>query len=181
MRIGIDIDGVIADTLPLLVAELNNFFNRNIRPRDVTSYNILDVYDIEAGKLEEFASSRKNILTEAPEPVPGAVPCLNRLKEHACLFLVSARNPELRTLTEKWLQKHGVPRDELILLGSHDKVDTCVRLGLDVLVEDSRKNALQVSARGIRVLLLDAPYNRGALPPLVKRCLSWDEICAHLY
>ena len=30
MRIGVDIDGVLANSLPLWVAELNKFFNKNM-------------------------------------------------------------------------------------------------------------------------------------------------------
>lgn len=180
MRIGIDIDGVIADTFPLLVNELNAFFSRDIQPRNVTSYDIVKVYNIDARQLEEFTSARKEFLVEAPEPVPGAVECLSGLKNRSQIFLISARRAELRARTEEWLKKHNLAWDQLILLGSHDKADTCVKLRLDVLVEDSRQNALQVSSRGINVLLLDAPYNQGNLPTLVRRCHSWDEICMRL-
>jgi len=76
MRIGIDIDGVVADTFHLLVNELNTFFSRDIQPRNVTSYDLCEVYGINAEQLENFSTASKNKLTEAPQPVPGALECL---------------------------------------------------------------------------------------------------------
>jgi len=181
MRIGIDIDGVVADTFHLLVNELNIFFSRDIQPRNVTSYDLREVYGIDAKQLEKFATASKIKLTDAPEPVPGALKCIDRLKNNDKVFFISARPQSLYTRTEAWLKKHKLDWDLLILLGRHDKADTCVKLQLDVLVEDNLQNALQVSDRDITVLLLDAPYNQGPLPSLVQRCRTWEEICTHIH
>jgi len=63
-----------------------------------------------------------------------------------------------------------------LLLGSHEKKEFCLEKDLKVLIEDTLEIGIKVSAAGIPVLLMDAPYNRGALPQLVYRKHSWEEI-----
>jgi len=43
-------------------------------------------------------------------------------------------------------------------------------------VEDTLEVARELSAAGIPVILMDAPYNRGNLPELICRKHSWFEI-----
>ncbi len=175
MRIGIDIDGVIADTLPLLVDELNAYFKTNIQYEKVTSYDICKVYNIDRQQLQSFIKKKEKILIEKPQPIEGAIEHIKMLKHISDLFIISARVGKFYRQTVSWLKKYGIDWDGLVLLGSHDKAETCVRMQLNVFIEDSLYNAQQISARGIPVLLLDAPYNRGSLPSLVYRTCSWRE------
>lgn len=180
MRIGVDIDGVIANTFPLLVNELNTFFQKKLSYNDVANYNISKVFNLKNKQLYDFIEKKGNLLVEASQPMPGAVDCLNNCKHNFYLALVSARMEKFRIQTEEWLQRYHIPWDKLVLLGSHDKADTCIDLKLDIFIEDSLQNAIQISARGIPVILFDAPYNKGDLPNLVQRFCSWTEICKHL-
>ncbi len=176
MRIGIDIDGVIANTFPLLVQELNEHFNKNLTYDDIVSYDIARIYNIKKEQLSEFVQLNKHLLQDNPLPVPLAMECINNLRDRAFVALISARFEQSRDSTQNWLQRHGIHWDELILLGSHDKADTCVKLELNFFIEDNLNNALQVSSCGIPVLLFDAPYNRAPLPDLVQRVHSWSQI-----
>ncbi len=177
MRIGIDIDGVIANTFPLVVQELNKFFNKNLSYDDIVSYDIAKVYNIKKEQLIEFVQLKEQTLVDSSLPVPLAVECINNLHNKAFVALISARTEKSRDHTKNWLQRHGIYWDKLILLGNPDKADTCVKLELDFFIEDNLNNALQVSARGISVLLFDAPYNRAPLPDPVQRVHSWPQIC----
>lgn len=177
MNIGIDIDGVIANTLPLLVDELNAFFNKNIKYKDVNNYDIGKVYNLDNIQIENFIKAKGSLLVTDPKPMPGALECLKTLNNQLCFILISARNKKFRTETVHWLKRNNFDWDNLILLGSHDKADTCIEFKIKVLIEDSLKNALQVSVRGIPVILLDAPYNQGPVNDLVQRVYSWPEIC----
>jgi uncharacterized HAD superfamily protein len=176
MNIGVDIDGVIADTFPLLVRELNAYFGASFSFPDIFDYNIFKVYGLSEQEVLSFLGERERVLVEEPPVKEGAVPYLRRLSKRHAIYLVSARYERYRSETEKWLLRHGVPYRDLVLLGTPDKREACARLTVDLFVEDSLKNAGQLSSCGIPVLLLDAPYNRGELPPLVRRCFSWEEI-----
>lgn len=176
MRLGVDIDGVIADTFPLLVRELNEYFQVDLALRDIKDYNIFKVYGLNEAEMLRFLGDKEEAIMEGPTVKDGAVECLSVLSRKHTIYLVSARYEKYRPQTEKWLRKHDVPYHVLVLLGSHDKREVCSRMAVDVFIEDSLKNAHQLSTCGIPVLLFDAPYNQGELPPLVRRCYSWGEI-----
>ena len=176
MKIGVDIDGVLANSLPLWVAELNKFFNKNKRVEEIHLYDIYNTYEITPGELNLFLERRGRYLMNAPAPVTGASYYLGRIKQHHEICIITARDKKYSRETQGWLKKHGLPYDELLLLGSHDKKESCLERNLKVLVEDTLEIGVEVSAAGIPVLLMDAPYNQGALPKLVYRKNSWDEI-----
>ncbi|NLI11244.1 5' nucleotidase, NT5C type [Pelotomaculum propionicicum] len=176
MKIGVDIDGVLANSLPLWVAELNNYFNVNKQLNEMHLYNVLKTYEISQSELKLFLKHRGQYLMKSAEPVAGASHYLSRIKQQHEIYIITARDKRYQEETQEWLKKHNLPYDELILLGSHDKKEPCLERNLRVLVEDTLEIGVQVSAAGIPVLLLDAPYNQGTLPELVFRKHTWDEI-----
>ena len=176
MNIGVDIDGVIANTLPLLVKELNNFFGEEFKSEEIYNYDIGKVYNKNQKELASFIKTREDILATEPEPVPGAIEYVNKLKANSRLFIISARTEKLQHQTEEWLLRYGFQWDELILLGSHEKAETCHKLKINYFIEDSLYNAQQISSIGVHVFLMDAPYNQGRLPRLVCRCHTWQEV-----
>lgn len=176
MRIGVDIDGVLADSLPLWISELNRYFNKNKRVKEIHLYDICQTYEITEQDLGEFLKRRGRYLMSRPSPVQGASHYLNVIKNSHEIYIVTARSERYRQETREWLKNHSLPYDELLLLGSHDKIRPCLESNLKLLVEDTLEIGAQVSAAGVPVLLLDAPYNQGALPELVYRKQSWQEI-----
>jgi len=176
MRVGVDIDGVLADSLPLWVQELNRFFNKNKRVEEVHLYDIIHTFDITPGELKIFIEQKGRFLMSAPCPMKGAAYYLSMIKRYHDIYIVTARKEAYRQETEAWLQQHGMYYDELLLIGSYKKDETCLKNGLNVMVEDTLEVGLEVSAAGIPVILLDAPYNRGNLPELIYRRHSWFEI-----
>lgn len=180
MRIGVDIDGVLADSLPVWVNELNSFFNKNKRVEDIHLYDICETYKITEEALYKFLEHKGNYLMSAPPPVTDASYYLNRIKQNHEVFIVTARDNIYGQETIHWLKKHSFPYDKLFLLGSHEKKEVCLENGLRVLVEDTLEISLEVSAAGVPVLLMDAPYNQGKLPGLIYRKRSWAEIYSAL-
>jgi uncharacterized HAD superfamily protein len=176
MKIGVDIDGVLANSLPLWVTELNKFFNKNKRLEDIHLYEIHKTYEITAADFEIFLERKGSLLMSKPVPVTGSSYYLGRLKQQHEICIISARDKKYFQETHSWLEKNGLPYDELLLLGSHEKKEFCLEKNLKVLVEDTLEIGIKVSAAGIPVMLMDAPYNRGDLPELIYRKHSWEEI-----
>jgi len=176
VRIGVDIDGVLADSLPLWVSELNRFFKQNKRVEEIKLFDICRTYDITPGELNTFLDIRGKYLMSAPTPVAGAPHYLGRIKQNHDIYIVTAREGRYEPETREWLERHGFIFDELVLLGSHDKREACLERNLNVLVEDTLEIGIEVSSAGVPVLLMDAPYNQGELPGLVYRKRAWEEI-----
>ncbi|MDF9406912.1 MAG: 5' nucleotidase, deoxy (Pyrimidine), cytosolic type C protein (NT5C) [Pelotomaculum sp. PtaB.Bin013] len=176
MRVGVDIDGVLADSLPLWVRELNRYFNKNKQVEEIHLYNIIQTFEITATELKAFIEQKGRFLMSAACPVKGAAHYLSMIKKYHHICIVTARREAYKQETQAWLRRHGMLYDELVLLGSYKKDETCLEKGLDVMVEDTLEVGLELSAAGIPVILMDAPYNRGNLPGLIYRKHSWFEI-----
>ena len=54
MKIGVDIDGVLANSLPLWVTELNKFFNKNKQLEEIHLYEIHKTYGVTFNELKLF-------------------------------------------------------------------------------------------------------------------------------
>lgn len=176
MKVGIDIDGVLANSFPLWVQELNQYFNSNKVLEEVNLLSIIKTYDITPGELEVFLGQRGRFLMSAPSPFEGAAYYLTRIKRCHDIFIITARHKKYVQETKSWLQQHGILYDDLILLGSYEKKEACIANGLDVMIEDTLEIGIELCAAGIPVILMDAPYNQGHLPELICRRRSWSEI-----
>ncbi|MCL6639056.1 MAG: hypothetical protein K6T80_05155 [Firmicutes bacterium] len=176
MRLGVDIDGVLADSLALWVKELNQFFKKSKRVEEIQLYDICETYEITFKQLEDFMRARGSQIMSNVPVMRGASYYLSRIKQYHDIYIVTARDGKYERETRDWLKRHGIPYDDLCLLGSHQKQSACLDLRLGAMVEDTLEIGLKVSAAGVPVLLYDAPYNRGDLPPLVVRHSSWEEV-----
>lgn len=175
-RIGIDIDGVIADSQPVIMANLNQHFDKNYALQDYVNFKPRKMFGINRRQLENFIMSKELVIIKEAVPYPGAVETLRELSESCLIHLVSARSPQYTGQTLAWLEAYKIPYSQLRLLGQHDKRSACQDLFVDLFIEDNRKNAIQVSSCDIPVLLMNATYNRGRLPDLVTRVFGWEDI-----
>ncbi|MFZ5634881.1 MAG: 5' nucleotidase, NT5C type [Bacillota bacterium] len=178
-RIGIDIDGVIADSQAVIIRKLNQHFGKSYTLADFVNFRPRKMFGINRKQLDDFIMARELEIIMETDPLPGAVETLRELNGRS-IYLISARSPAYHSQTLEWLRKFDVPYDGIRLLGQHDKRRSCLDLGVDIFIEDNKKNAIQVSSCGIPVLLMNATYNRGRLPEMVTRVFNWDQIREHI-
>ncbi|MFZ5646491.1 MAG: 5' nucleotidase, NT5C type [Bacillota bacterium] len=175
-RIGVDIDGVIADSQPVIINKLNQHFGSNYTLKDFVNFDPVKMFGMDRRDLDLFIMQKEQEIIEEAVPVPGAVDTLKDLSAGNKIIIVSARTPVYLDYTLAWLDRYNIPRDKLILLGQHDKRQSCLDLCVDIFIEDNKKNAEQISSCGIPVLLMDATYNQGKLPDNITRVYNWNEI-----
>jgi hypothetical protein len=175
MNICIDIDGTVTDATYWL-KHANAHFNRALTPADVTEYNIDKVLGIDQAAYDAFYAQYGEAMHRESDIRPEASAVINRLYENHRIHFVTARSESMRPVSLEWLKRHRIPLDTISLLGSHDKVRQARELNCDLFIEDRYENAIQLSLAGFKVLLVDCPYNRGALPRSVQRISSWSEV-----
>lgn len=174
MRIGLDLDGVIVDSVPNWIRILNTQFGSNYGPDELP-----DTHG--TPEMAAFCDDHLIELLMPNRPMAGAAEALHRLRREGHeLVVITARSQCVRRLTEAWLEYYGFQVDELHFLEGADKAVTARAAGINLLVEDTPKNALAVAAAGVPVLLFGAPYNRDVRHPLISRCEDWDEVLAEV-
>lgn len=176
MRVGVDIDGVLADSPPLWIEEANIFFNKNVQLENILLLDFSALYGATEEEVSNFMKTKGRELMLRPPLVEGAGLYLQKIKQDHDIYIVTARDPCYEKETRWWLKKNGLLFDDLLLLGSHAKQETCLECKLDVMIEDTLEVSLEISSAGVPVILLDAPYNRSPLPKLIVRMHSWAEI-----
>jgi uncharacterized HAD superfamily protein len=106
----------------------------------------------------------------AAEPYPEAVETV-RAWHNAGHFIhiTSHRRAEAHEATAEWLERIGLPYDELYC--SDDKITRCREIGIELLIDDSPVNLVKAADAGIATATLTHPWNRDV-------CEEEDVVCA---
>lgn len=176
LQIGLDIDGVVADSFTVFRQELNKHYGKDIVSID--HYDMTKVYDVPWDNLSRFFDDHMEYLFSASKPMAGAVQSVHALLQagHAITYITARKSGEEERVTLKWFETQGIPVQRAVFTGSTSKTHAIKKFGIELFVEDFLTNALEIVEMGIPVLLLDAPYNQGKLPHGVVRCCNWHEI-----
>lgn len=186
MRIGIDIDEIIAASLDAMLDYHNGTYGTSLKQSDIFSHKLWEVW----GGSEEEARQKWHAFYETDHfagvsPIAGAFSALMVLKENGHeLFAITARPHHIAQKTIDWLDIHfpSVFSDIRFantygLDGSkHKKSDLCAELGIGTLVEDDPRHAIDCASNGINVILFDYPWNQGFSADHVFRVFSWDDV-----
>lgn len=173
MRIGIDIDGVVADSYPVWLQELNRHYGKNITVLE--DYEMHLVFDVPYDDMNNFFVENVEYLLSMPKPVRGAKESIDTLiREGHDIIYVTARRPEEEEVTLRWLEKYNIHHETVLFSGFKSKVDLVREWGIQAFVEDHTLNAEGIACIGVPVFLLTTSYNKNkALPPNVTRCADW--------
>jgi uncharacterized HAD superfamily protein len=183
MKIGIDLDDVLADSLPHYLQAFSRRFGLTIGLADA-AWQISDRFpQIPRQEAHEFFTELIEAGFFSSRPLlPGAREAVERLAEDGHrLFIITGRAPRDEAITRSWLTRvRLLPRFDAVIhrarepVGRH-KSGTASELQLDLFIEDELAVATDVAKTAIQVLLYDHPWNQGVLPGNVRRVRSWTE------
>ncbi|MFO0743441.1 MAG: hypothetical protein U0469_00060 [Candidatus Paceibacterota bacterium] len=188
LKIGVDIDEILAPFNNNFIDFLNKKINTNYKVENFSSYNIEEETGHTKEEIHELLDEF-SISLNAKEMMPifGAVESIFDLQKNDCeLYAITARPVYIETETREWIEKHFSNHfKEIYHLGrSHkseikeiNKGDISKELDIKIFIEDSLKNAFEISSHNIPVILLDKPWNQEEnLPENIHRVKDWDEI-----
>ena len=157
LRIGLDVDGVLADYMAGVAAmgrSLGHAVERALH--GPTRYDL-----VEPGWFPDAASAGAAMsgllgkigdLALLDATAPDAVSRL-RSAGHR-VVVVTARDERIRDDTSIWLGRHGIDADEVVF--ERNKSST----GCDVYLDDAAHNVTELRDAGCLAVVYDAPYNR---------------------
>jgi uncharacterized protein len=155
-RIALDIDSTLHHYWDLLDSIARERFGVALPYTEQTEWGITRLERSDLIAAIEETHTDENIVNA--EPYPGAVEAVTRWHEAGhWIHVTSHRAVATRAATERWLERIGMPYDDLHC--SFDKVSRCVELGIDVLVDDSPVNLAAASAAGIVAATIVHPWN----------------------
>jgi FMN phosphatase YigB (HAD superfamily) len=155
-RIALDIDSTLHHYWDLLDEISQRRFGVALPYEQQHGWGIDQLEPDQLKVLIEETHSEHNILTA--EPYPDAVETVRAWHADGHWIHVTSHRAELtREATERWLDRIGMPYDDLHC--SYDKVTRCVELGIDVLVDDSPVNLENAREQGIVGATIVHPWN----------------------
>lgn len=177
--IGFDIDGVITDESHpndnIWHDALCKYLGRDLE-RVHQSYPFTKAYGLSIDVVESFMEEKMEELIREVKPMEGALYTLDFLdKKNFHIHLITARNAKYDRVTYEWLNEYSIPYTSLI----HDdnKAPLAVEKGIELFIEDSSSNTVELIAEGIPVILLNKYHNQDiADSNLIFRVDNWSEI-----
>jgi uncharacterized HAD superfamily protein len=123
------------------------------------------------------------------KPSEPSIEAIKELPRNNTLIVVTAREDAHIEITHAWLNLHLPDIFNSVIFTNHNHADAtkrrkksevCKEQNIDVFIDDSMSNVLDVSSVVKRVFLFDAPWNQGELPENAERVFGWDEIVEKL-
>ena len=180
MKIGLDFDNVIAQTVQEIFKYYNNRFGKNHKIEEVTKYEFWSAWGTSKEEainiVDEYHEEHK--IEELP-PLDDAVKSINSLAEGNSLFVITARPSRFKSKTEDWIMHHIKTKIKVMDAGDFhkdgraSKSEICKELQIPIILEDAPDTALDCADENIKVVLFDQPWNR-ALSGM--RYLEWYQI-----
>lgn len=183
MKIGIDLDDVLADSLPHYLRAFNRRFGLDIELAD-GAWRIADRFpQIPRQEADDFFTELiESGFFSSRSLIPHAKEAVETLADNGHdLYIITGRTPRDERITMDWLTRVGVRSYfEAVVHRTCDpverhKADVASGLALSLFIEDELTVALTVADTAIPVLLFDRPWNQGPLPDNVCRVESWPE------
>lgn len=185
MRIGIDIDGCIEDVARFMIDYGTKFCIENNIEYKIKDdeYDDAEFLGISLDEVEKFWN--KNLVYYITEyrVRDYASEVIKKLKVDNDIYIVTARNEyglpqetqgKMQELTKEWLRKNDIVYDKIIFT-QESKLPYVLDNKIDILIEDSPKNILEVSTK-VPVLCFDNLYNKAINGDNIKRVYSWYDI-----
>lgn len=167
MRIGLDIDNVIADFDKSILEE---FFilDKSKRNKGIINPNahhiVVGMFDWSDEEIHDFFCNNMQRIAEHLTPIKDAKKYMDKLLSDGNeLYLISHRSyPHYSKpfeLTKKWLMDNDIKYTKLILSLSTNKSKECIENKIDIFVDDVVSNCMQLEASGIKCFLMETQYN----------------------
>ncbi len=182
LRIGIDVDDVLAESLPAYLEAFRLRFGHTVELEQAT-WEIFRRYpEITATEMWGFFSELEATDFLGTRPLyPEAVSAVKRLAADGHrLFVVTGRLTQHHAHTRRLLERAELLDlfDALVHREHENAADYKTRivreLKLDLLIEDELHVALAAAGVPIPILLIDRPWNHADLPRGITRVHGWD-------
>ena len=174
-ELGLDIDDVVADFVPLFLQVLKEDTGIILSLEDITDFNVYNIIDLPKKQLSKVISKTVNNPIELDMKMKtGAKNVIEKLLDRGPVTFVTARkNGKLIT---QWIHNElGFSDIVVVAKGGHnDKAKALKRRGIKWFVDDRLETCYQVHEEGITPIVFTQPHNAG--DNSFMRVNNWQEI-----
>lgn len=181
MRIGIDIDNTITNTLPILKQYCKRYndevVKRNLKMNE-KGFATINLYDWTKKEESIFCEKYLEEVVLQATIKEGADKVIIKLKEEGnTIYIITARQKhhfkEPYEVTANFLKEKGIVYDEL-MIGITDKKQVCIDKQIDIMIDDEPQNISAISDI-IPVIVFEAMHNEECNGNNIIKVKTWNE------
>ena len=186
MKIGVDIDGVLADRHKWLLTHTKDFFaNRGFQIVDPTSYDVNVMFGVSQEQRKEYWEHHIFDYANQVDVNVGGSEVLSKLQKDGHEIIINTARwfterkdiigEQMREAVVDWLAKHRIPYDELVFSSYHakNKLEVAKTRKLDIHIDDAVFEIKQLATH-LPVAIYDQPHNKEIIPNTF-RVKDWHE------
>lgn len=179
LKIGLDFDGVIADSAPLKPLTAKRMFGIDIPSESFNRKYLVEAGYITTGQYDELqmAVFHDWDVGQHMEPVAGAIEYIQLLlREEYLVQVISNRSGKSVLVAKRWMAKHGIDLEIVGVGYGVSKSPAACNLGLDVFIDDDFEKLRLLQGIVPNLFLLHWERSREVvLNQVASRVFSWTE------
>ena len=184
MRIGLDIDNVIANfdkgILEWYIKEDKNKRNAGIinpNAKHITK----GMFDWSQEEVDEFFNQNMETIASELEVIPNAKEVIDKLMQdgHEIYLITHRVYPHYKKpykTTFNWLKNNNIKYTKLILSRDGDKTAECKKHKIDVMIDDRVRMCREMTEQGINCYVMLTKYTRLEKVSGMQYVKDWNEI-----
>ncbi|MGC8629071.1 MAG: hypothetical protein ACP5T4_02575 [Candidatus Micrarchaeia archaeon] len=170
MKIGIDLDDTIANSLKLVVKELRKNGSNISMPSE---YDLTEAWNLPKEQIVELFKEAWRNRDMMPLMSPNLPDIIRKFKKLGFeIDIITANHLTEKKTIESWLKERGIAYDKFIRV--KDPFDKPGKV--DVLIEDYGEVAAEQAKKGGIALVLGHSYNSYLANGNVVYCKDWNDI-----
>lgn len=175
MRIGIDIDDTITNTLEKLDEIAKTKENLNIY--DSSKHWFYERYNCSIEDEEKFLKKHFEEIISTATLKKDAAYYINKLYDEGNeIYFITSRSKRyssnIPNITIEYLNKYNIKYTDIVF-SCHNKADVCMKYNIDCFIDDSEEHIKEVSKINIKTIIIDNEYNKHVD---FKRAHDWKEV-----
>lgn len=184
--IAVDIDDTLIPYIPTFFKFYNETFKAKFEEKDLLDFNFETLLKCTAEQSQKLIVQFHETQTFKDIRVDStAQQTLLKLSTTTDLWAVTARPSHLWKYTNSWITRNfpemkgvkfaynGTFKEPV---AQESKMLLCKMLGATILIDDSEMHSLECAKNGIKVFLIDKPWNRKIENDNIVRVKNWKEI-----
>ena len=195
MKIAVDVDDVLVPLAKTFYDYHNKNFGTDIDGDSLIHYRWDHHMNIPLSQsVKRVNDFYKTDLFKNMPIFENAKESLKQLSKDHELVIISSRFGVSKEFTKEWANKEfpDIFSDIIFSAEYHyeeeykksknikEKAFVCLDNNINLIIEDSLIHAIECAKNGIKVFLLDKPWNQGELPDNITRVKNWNEISQEL-
>lgn len=177
MRIGIDIDDTITDSWPSLIEIMCKDFGKDVNEVIKGKLIYEGVTDLSFDDYLKYSSGVFPFVLKNVRLKDNVLDVLNKLSVNNEIYFITARLDacygDAYKFSKDFLDRNNIPYNGLVA-NAREKGSVCESLGIDLFIDDSRKNCENVSNCGIPVIMFSNYFNSDE--NRFRKVSNWNEV-----